>query len=98
MEESLIKEVNDRDTEIADVIKVVEEFWNDFCPITLSGKKIMPLHEFYVYIRTRDLYNMEQLLNELLHMKKSSKLRNGKLRFLLFTTRIYNSKNKEYED
>lgn len=98
MEESLIKEVNDRDTEIADVIKVVEEFWNDFCPITLSGKKIMPLHEFYVYIRTRDLYNMEQLLNELLHMKKSSKLRNGKLRFLLFTTRIYNAKNKEYED
>lgn len=98
MEESLIKEVNDRDTAIADVIKVVEEFWNDFCPITLSGKKIMPLHEFYVYIRTRDLYNMEQLLNELLHMKKSSKLRNGKLRFLLFTTRIYNAKNKEYED
>lgn len=98
MEESLIKQVNDRDTEIADLIKVVEEFWNDFCPITLSGKKIMPLHEFYVYIRTRDLYNMEQLLNELLHMKKSSKLRNGKLRFLLFTTRIYNSKNKEYED
>ena len=98
MEESLIKEVNDRDTAIADVIKVVEEFWNDFCPITLSGKKIMPLHEFYIYIRTRDLYNMEQLLNELLHMKKSSKLRNGKLRFLLFTTRIYNSKNKEYED
>ena len=98
MEESLIKEVNDRDTAIADVIKVVEEFWNDFCPITLSGKKIMPLHEFYVYIRTRDLYNMEQLLDELLHMKKSSKLRNGKLRFLLFTTRIYNSKNKEYED
>lgn len=98
MEESLIKQVNDRDTAIADVIKVVEEFWQDFCPITLSGKKIMPLHEFYVYIRTRDLYNMEQLLNELLHMKKSSKLRNGKLRFLLFTTRIYNSKNKEYED
>ena len=98
MEESLIKEVNDRDTAIADVIKVVEEFWNDFCPITLSGKKIMPLHEFYVYIRTRDLYNMEQLLDELLHMKKSSKLRNGKLRFLLFTTRIYNAKNKEYED
>lgn len=98
MEESLIKQVTDRDTAIADVIKVVEEFWQDFCPITLSGKKIMPLHEFYVYIRTRDLYNMEQLLNELLHMKKSSKLRNGKLRFLLFTTRIYNSKNKEYED
>ena len=80
MEESLIKQVTDRDTAIADVIKVVEEFWQDFCPITLSGKKIMPLHEFYVYIRTRDLYNMEQLLNELLHMKKSSKLRNGKLR------------------
>lgn len=98
MEESLIKELNDRDTAISDVIKVVEEFWQDFCPITLSGKKIMPLHEFYVYIRTRDLYNMEQLLDELLHMKKSSKLRNGKLRFLLFTTRIYNAKNKEYED
>ena len=98
MEESLIKEVNDRDTAIADVIKVVEEFWNDFRPITLSGKKIMPLHEFYVYIRTRDLYNMEQLLDELLHKKKSSKLRNWKLRFLLFTTRIYNAKNKEYED
>ena len=98
MEESLIKEVNDRDTAIADVIKVVEEFWNDFCPITLSGKKIMPLHEFYVYVRTHDLYNMEQLLDELLPMKKSSKLRNGKLRFLLFTTRIYNAKHKEYED
>lgn len=98
MEESLIKQVTDRDTAIADVIKVVEEFWQDFCPITLSGKKIMPLHEFYVYIRTRDLYNMEQLLDELLHMKKSSKLRNGKLRFLLFTTRIYNAKHKEYED
>ena len=98
MEESLIKEVNDRDTAIADVIKVVEEFWQDFCPITLSGKKIMPLHEFYVYVRTHDLYNMEQLLDELLHMKKSSKLRNWKLRFLLFTTRIYNAKHKEYED
>lgn len=98
MEESLIKQVTDRDTAIADVIKVVEEFWNDFCPITLSGKKIMPLHEFYIYIRAHDPYNMEQLLDDLLHMKKSSKLRNGKLRFLLFTTRIFNSKNKEYED
>lgn len=98
MEEGLIKPVTERDVAIADVIKVVEEFWQDFCPVTLRGKKIMPLHEFYVYIRTHDLYNMEQLLEDLLHMKKSSKLRNGKLRFLLFTTKIYSTKNKEYED
>lgn len=76
--------------QISDIIRIVDEFWQDFCPVTLTGKKIMPLHEFYVYMNIHEYDSMEGLLTDLLSFKNASKIRNGKLRFLLVAAKITN--------
>lgn len=76
---------------LEDIIWESVSFYEEICPCTFFGKKVISYKEFYILMKKdQSLY---QFIKELLALPKVSKLRNIKLYLLVFFHKIRETGN-----